>query len=146
MFSSASHLMGKRLMPNLHSSLDTIYKIRISTFGMWGGFTDITCININFFYLFYCQELCYITPKIDTTTHSSKLKTEMTAHNSHTHNALQCNTRCQVGVPFHNFLPYTQKCILKFFQSWGGSIPQLFILNWEMKDSHWYLLLGVLQY
>ena len=71
------------------------FTCRISIFGMWGGFTDMTCININFFYLFDCQELCYITPKIDTTAHSSKLKTQMTAHNSHTHNALQCNTICQ---------------------------------------------------
>ena len=28
----------------------------------------------------------------------------------------------------------------------GGSIPQLLILNTEMKDLHWYLLWGFLQY
>ena len=28
----------------------------------------------------------------------------------------------------------------------GGSIPQLLILNSEMKDLHWYLLWGFLQY
>ena len=43
-----------------------------------------------------CQ-LGGITPKIDSSAHSSKLKTEMTCHNSHTQNALQCNTRCYFG-------------------------------------------------
>ena len=62
--------------------------------GEW-GFTDITCININFSYLFCCKDISKITPKIDSSAHSSKLKTEMTCHNSHTQNAQQCNTRCQ---------------------------------------------------
>ena len=48
--------------------------------------------------------------------------------------------------PFHNFWPWTQKWTLKFFQSWGGSIPQLLILNSEIKVWHWYLLWGFLQY
>ena len=34
----------------------------------------------------------------------------MTSHSTHTHNALQCNTRCQIlGVPFHSFWSWTQK-------------------------------------
>ena len=37
------------------------------------------------------------------------------------------------GGSFHNFWSWTLKWILKFFQS-GGSILQLFILNWEMKE------------
>ena len=37
------------------------------------------------------------------------------------------------GGPFHKFLPYTQKCILKIFQTWGVSIPQLLTLHSEMN-------------
>ena len=61
---------------------------------------------------------------------------------------LKISTRYQIwggAGPFHYFWSWTQKWIQNFFQSWG-SIPQLFILNSEMKDLHWYLLWGFLQY
>ena len=61
---------------------------------------------------FNAKKYLKLLPKPDSSAHSPKLKTGMTCDNSHTHNALQCNTRCH------------------FF---GGSIPQLLILNSETK-------------
>ena len=60
------------------------------------------------------------------------LQTEMTSHNSHNHNALQCNTRCQIWGSILQLLILTPEMNSKIFSNHGGSIPQLLILNWEI--------------
>ena len=60
------------------------------------------------------------------------LQTEMTSHNSHNHNALQCNTRCQIWGSILQLLILTPEMNSKNFSNHGGSIPQLLILNWEI--------------
>ena len=150
MFSNSPQLMAKSFMANLQSSLDSTYKMRISIFGRWWGLywhnmdkyklfllvllpRILTCINIKLFLpvllpryiLNYSQNWKQCT--------LMKLITEMTCHNSHIQNALQCNSRRQfllgrqvhtttcyptlknvikkmlstLGCPFHNFSSHT---------------------------------------
>ena len=78
-----------------------------------------------------------MTPKIDSSAHSPKVKTGMRCDNSHTHNALQCNTRWHCwGVYSTTFDPVLQIEDKKFSYVGlqGGYIQQLLILNSEMKD------------
>ena len=80
-----------------------------------------------------------MTPKIDSSAHSPKVKTGMRCDNSHTHNALQCNTRWHYfwGVYSTIFDPVLRNAAKTFSHVGpGGSIPQLLILNSEMKDLH----------
>ena len=83
-----------------------------------------------------------MTPKIDSSAHSPKLKTGMRCDNSHTHNALQCNIRWHFwgeGVYSTTFDPVLRNEVKKFsyVSSRGrGYIQQLLILNSEMKDLH----------
>ena len=110
-FSNGSQLMGKTFMANLHASLDSICKSRISKI-------STRCENW----------------EVHSTTFDPELRNELkNFSNPREH-------------PFHNFWSYTQKWTLKFFQSWGGSIPKLLILNSVIKVWHWYLLWGFLQY
>ena len=44
----------------------------------------------------------------------------------------------------HNWTVHAKVEFQKFLML--GGIPQLLILNWEMKDLHWYLLWAFLQY
>ena len=144
MFSNGPQLMGKRFMANLQSSLDSTYKI------IWqvGGFTDIACINIIFLYQFYCQEICWNTPKlISVHTHQSwKQKWHVTVVIPRMH----CNVTPDVSFCWEGrYIPQLAildlKMHFKNFQP-GGTIPQLFIPCLKLKDLHWYLLWGFLQY
>ena len=80
-----------------------------------------------------------MTPKIDSSAHSPKVKTGMRCDISHTHNALQCNTRWHYfwGVYSTIFDPVLRNAAKTFSHVGpGGYIPQLLILNSEMKDLH----------
>ena len=145
--------MGKRFMANLHASLDSICKSRISKI-------STRCQNWG----------------IHSTTFEPELRNEFKNFAIFRGSIPQlliwtqkwiqkfCNL---LGCPFHNFWSWTQKWIqnfsnlgvsipqllilnsemnLKIFQILEGSIPKLLTLNSEIKVWHWYLLWGFLQY
>ena len=103
--------------------------------------TYIKCININFSYLFYCQELGSITPKIDATAqtqHSCKQKWHPTIFIP----TMYCNVTPDIrtgevhSTTFDPELPQllmlNWKCKI-YIDVWsGGSIQQLLILTPEM--------------
>ena len=118
-FSNGSQLMGKRFMANLHASLDSICKSRIS--------------NIST----RCQNW-----ESHSTAFDPELRNEFKNfaifgglfHNFWSELRNELNFFPSSGGPFHNFWSWTQKWIQKCLQSFGVSIPQLLILNSEMNS------------
>ena len=150
-FSNGPQLIGRRVMANVHASLDSTCKSRIwkiST-GCWilGGpfhnfwsLTEKWEILINIFYgvsviLRALQPFqIYIFSR-----RNGKLKFS---------NSPQVMGERLWQICMHHWTVHAKVEFEKFppdVKS-GGSIPQFFILNWEMKDLNWSILFSLLQY
>ena len=135
-------MMEKRFMVNCHASLDSTCKSRISKLShVWGAFhnfwslTEKWKIYIDIFYAVSCNikfQICIFNRKNGKLTFSNgpqlmeKSLWQIGMHQWTVH----------VKVEFQNFVMLGHR----------GSIPQLLILNWEMKDLHWYLSMCFLLY
>ena len=131
-FSNGPHMMGKRCMVNLHASLDSTWKSRFSQNSnrYWGVYSTT-----------FGTKLSYEPKKFPILWGYIQQHVILQSVMHHTHNALQCDTRCHFwGVYSTAFDTKLTNEAKKFSNSAGGYIPQLFIMNSEMKDLHWYLL------
>ena len=151
-FSHGSQLMGKRFMTNLHASLDSTCKSRISKISTrcqnWGSIPQLLNLNSEMNKKF-----------------SNPVGVHSTTFDPEVRNGFKNFSTPRGSIP--QLLTLNSEMNLKIFPIFGRSIPQLLTLNSEMnlkifpilrepfqlltlnsemKVLHWYLLWGFLQY
>ena len=138
--------MGKRFMANLHASLDSTCKKRLSKIStrcqnLW-GISQLLILNSEMNLNFFFQSGGGVLPQLLILNSEMNLKFFFQSGGGPS-----TTFDPELGNEFknfsnHNFWSWTQKWILKFFQSWGGSMPQLLIQNWEMNLKHFQIVRG----
>ena len=150
MFSNGPQLMAKRIMANLQSTLHSTYKIRISIFGRWGPHWH----SLHKYKLFIPgllpRNILKLLPKLIAvhTYQIWKQKWHVPVVIPRMHCNVTQDVRFLLGRLVHTTTCYPthKNAFKKFYQSWGVHSTTFQSARLELKDLHWYLLWGFLQY
>ena len=133
-------------MANCHASLDSTCKRRISKLShLVSQLVHSTSLILNWEMKIYIDIFCAVSGNIKCITVISNLHFLIgKIVYPHFQMALSWWKKGLWQICTHNWTVHAKVEFQKFFML--GGIPQLLILNWEMKDLHWYLLWAFLQY